>query len=274
MNSRGQAALVDSLFFIAIVSTVCTGLFYFAINYGTTTETQLNSFYSSDFAMDSLKVLTYINLYRDGNSVNPNDVINITPGGGAAGGGYIHTFVLGSSVPQTDYLLAMIKEDFAKNKEITIPTKTAIANTLHSVLKPFDSSIDYIFFIAKESTTASESRFITMILSTRKCTAGCDYMSEASSRVISRVYYSCNPLKANVIEKYIFPYAGKVDSASGKISLVDFVGTSTGRYSYYVTGLYLWVAKDINKINQIVKTEGLPPGQKEPDFDCVLLPTN
>ena len=44
-----------------------------------------------------------------------------------------------------------LKEDFAQNKSIGYDSRKAISNTLYSVLKPFDDSIDYVFFIAKES---------------------------------------------------------------------------------------------------------------------------
>lgn len=258
MDNKAQAALVDSMFFIAIVSAVCTGLFYFAINYGTSAEAQLNSFYSADFAMDALKVITYINVFRNGSAVTADTDLAGNP-------------------PQFDYLLALIKEDYAKNKLLTIQTKTAIANTIHAALRPFDSSIDYVFYIAKEGYKPGEEKYLAMIISTRKCTAGCAANSPASERVITRVYYSCDPPNSNSLETYIFPYAGKVDSATGKISLIDSsTGDSTNEtYSYYITGLHLWVAKKIDALDKIVNTSGDPdPKKREANFNCVLLNTN
>lgn len=258
-NERGQAALVDSMFFIAIVSAVCTAMFYFAINYGLTTESLLDSFYSQDFATDSLKVITYINVFRDGNAVSAD-------------------MDLSHSTPQFDYMLALIKEDYVKNKSLTIQTKTAIANTLHSALKPFDSSVDYVYYIAKEGFTSGDQKYIAMIISTRKCTAGCDFNSNAADRKISRVYYSCAPPESNALEKYLFPYAGKVDFAEGKITLIDVVTTDSQNetYSPYITRLYLWVAKKIPALDNIVQhatTSAVNP-DNEANFNCVLLNTN
>ncbi|MEI7961787.1 MAG: hypothetical protein WCI04_05640 [archaeon] len=262
MNFRGQAALVDSMFFIAIVSAVCTAMFYFAINYGTSTDSLMNSFYSQDFAEDSLKVITYINIFRNGDAVGPdiNPVI---------------------AHPQFDYMLAMIKEDYVKNKLITLPTKVAIANTIHSALKPFDTSIDYVFYIAKESATSKENKYITMIISTRKCESGCEFNSNVEGKVIKRVYYSCEPPTSDALEKYIFPYAGKVDSATGKISLIDkansdvedYMGQSE-QYSIYVTGIHLWVAKKIPALDKIIASADEPdPAKREANFNCVVLNT-
>ncbi|MFA6268937.1 MAG: hypothetical protein WC652_03935, partial [archaeon] len=199
LNERGQAALVDSLFFIAIVSAICTGLFYYAINYGLGSESLLNSFYSSDFAMDSLKVITYVNVMRDGSAVSLNSPVEFQ---------------------EYDYLLALLKEDFAQNKLIGEGSRKAIANTLYSVLKPFDDSIDYAFFITKEGTTVGEAKFIALIIAAHvpgPVTGAGDYCEPNTTNCysIKRVFYSCDPTEKTVLEKYIFPNVGKVDSAMG-----------------------------------------------------------
>jgi hypothetical protein len=253
LNQRGQAALVDSLFFIAIVSIVCTGLFYFTINYGTSTETLLNSFYSSDFAMDSLKVISYVNVMRDGTGVSSQSVMGTA-----------------TNPAQFDYMLAMIKEDYARNKEVSFQTKTAIANTIHSVLKPFDDSIDYVYYIKREGGDASGKQFLAFIIATRKCTGDCcDGVCTPTpgdpQLSVERTYYACNPSQENVMQKFIFPYVGRVDSAVGRIALSDF----TGNYTYYLMGIDLWVAKKTKATDDIVsKSEETDPALRESDFDC------
>ncbi|VVB74806.1 Uncharacterised protein [uncultured archaeon] len=240
MNQRGQAALVDSLFFIAIVATICTGLFYFAVNYGLGTENLLNSFYSTDFAMDSLKVITYINVMRDGSAVivgNPSSSSLST---------------LSTSSPagskEYDYLLALIKEDFSKNKKLGTQTKIAIANTLYSVLKPFDDSVDYAFYISRESTVQGSSTYLALILSTHKfygygmvpVTIN-GVTTDRNGPLVRRVFYSCEPTNNKALEKNVFPYVGQIDSALGKITL----GTGLGNTSPYIIGLHVWVSKQV-----------------------------
>jgi|GEM_PF-1109452 len=247
-EQRAQAALVDSLFFIAIVATICTGLFYFAVNYGLGTESLLNSFYSTDFAMDSLKVITYINVMRDGSAViigNPNASSlssTATPGGSK----------------EYDYLLALIKEDFSKNKKLGTQTKIAIANTLYSVLKPFDDSVDYAFYISRESTVQGSSTYLALILSTHKFYKY-DVVNGRNVPIVRRVFYSCEPTNNKALEKNVFPYVGKIDSALGKITL----GTGLGNTSPYIIGLHVWVAKQVGVLQD--------PTSAASELGCTML---
>jgi len=245
-DSRAQAALVDSLFFIAIVSAICTGLFYFAINYGLSTESSLNSFYSSDFAMDSLKVITYVNVMRDGSAVSINPSTPV-------------------SASEYDYLLASIKEDFAQKKEIGMESRKAIANTLYSVLKPFDDSIDYVFYVIKEGATVQEAKYIALIIAVHvpsdSGTEGqyyCDPLTKKCS-YINRVFYSCNPTEKSVLEKCIFPNVGKVDSAIGKITLSD---------SPYTIGLHTWVSKRIDALKNLDPNNSDPNSPNPDSSNC------
>ncbi len=240
-EKSGQAALVDSLFFIAIVSTICTGLFYFATYYGMGPEALLNSFYSSDFAMDSLKVITYVNVMRDGSPVN----LEIASTAG--------------SLTEYDYLLALMKEDFAQNKVIGKETQIAISNTLYSVLRPFDDSIDYIFYISRESNVVTSAKYLTLIIATHECTANCEgnvdeTLRGPSTRQVSRVFYSCQPTINKVLETKIFPNVGKIDSAYGKVNLND---------SPYIMGLHTWVAKNITVLRELPIED-----KSDPDLNC------
>jgi hypothetical protein len=221
-DDSGQAALMDSMFFTIIVASVCTALFYFVVNYGTGQEKMLTSFYSSDFAMDSLKVVNYINVLRDGTPVKLNS----------------------SGVQEYDYLLALIKEDYSQNKRFSLETKTAIANTVHSVLKPFESAADYAFFIMKEGASSSDSSFVALILSTHSPTPDREM-----------IFYSCDPPPAakNILEKKILQKVGKIDSATGRITLSD---------APFVIGLKTWISKDIEAIMSI---------QQDTDFNCIVL---
>ncbi|MDD3084170.1 MAG: hypothetical protein PHP82_04045, partial [Candidatus ainarchaeum sp.] len=189
MNNRGQAALVDSIFFLTIVSIICTTLFFFAINYGLQTESQINSFYSRDFSSDILKVITYINVPRDGK------------------------YILETEYFQSDYLLALIKEDYADKRKMSDSTTDSIVRTLDNVVKPFDASIDYAFFIASES----ENKYLFLLLATHECEKWVDFQCEN----VERKYFYCEPNNNKILEEKIFPFVGKVDSSFGKITLSE-----------------------------------------------------
>jgi hypothetical protein len=222
VNCRGQAALVDSIFFLTIVSIICTTLFFFTINYGLQTELQITSFYSRDFSSALLKVITYINVPRDGVSIKDSQA---------------------SGVFQSDYLLALIKEDYADTKSISEPTTMAIVRTLDQVVKPFDASIDYAFFMASES----QNEYLFLLLATHECDGDWDASLNCEGDV-KRKYFYCNPNNNKVLEEYVFPRVGKVDSSFGKITLSDSLQTDDSRGNPYIIGFSGWVVADIPEL--------------------------
>ena len=245
-DSRAQAALVDSLFFIAIIAALGTGLFYFAINYGLSSESLLNSFYSSDFATDALKVLTYVNISRDGTSISSSRVIQPSD--------------------EFDYLFAMVKENYAHNNQLPVKidsnTRHAIANTLYSVLRPFDDSYDYSFYIEKEGYVVGQQNYLTLILALHRPITNGEITVGAT-----REFYSCFPAIPTVLEKFVFPNVGTVDSALGRISLCE----TAGQCSSYIIGLNLWISKSVPEINAIMTTIDADPKDKEPNFKCTQI---
>jgi hypothetical protein len=239
INEKGQAALIDSLFFIVIVAAICTGLFYFAINYGSSPDVLINSFYSSDFAMDALKVITYVNVMRDGSPISPS-------------GNYTT-----ATFPEYDYLLALLKEDYAETSTIGVQSKKAIANTVYSALKPFDDSLDYVFYIAKEQTSVSDAKYMAMVIAVHDPYVPNQNNDELLTDPPNRVFYDCNPQRKNILEEKFFPELGSVESAYGKITLMD---------SPYIIGLHTWVAKNVEVINYVKDPANM-------DYNCSVLIT-
>ncbi|MFA5357662.1 MAG: hypothetical protein WC308_01950 [archaeon] len=259
IDSRGQAALTDSLFFLAIVAMLCTLLFYFIINYGITIEDQINSFYSSDFAMDTLKVIAYVNVMRDGNSIYADE----------------------GPDPQYDYLLTMIKEDYSQTSAagspyLSPPTKKAIANTVHTVMKPFEHSVDYAFYFFQEDS----QKFLFLLIGLHECIkdeSGVDCKVDDANRIVGserRMYYCLPPIdsptSATVLKDKVFPYTGKVDSAASKIFLAKSVKAADGKINVsgganYVMELDLWVSKDITSLRS------LESDSHKADFNCMLV---
>jgi len=246
-NERGQAALFDSIFFLTIVSIICTSLFFFAINYGNGMQKQLDSFYSTDFSADALKVINYVNVSRSGSSVVA------LPGGGT------------NEVVEYDYLLALIKEDYADKKMLSPETKKAVANTLNSVLKPFQESVDYAYYLLNDN----QSNFLFLMLAIHECTGSDEECNSTNalnldSAPVERSYYFCEPSDKKVLEREIYDFV-KVDSTTGKVTLFEKLPGSNeyeGAGKTFLMGLDIWVTKNLDVLNN------LDDKTKTPDFNC------
>ncbi len=253
INSRGQAALMDSIFFMAIVSAICTTLFFFTANYGNQLDKQVASFYSTDFAADTLKVVSYVSVLRDGLSVYGDPDI-----------GYVN--------PELDYLLAMMKEDYADKKEFSCETRKSIASTFDAVLKPFSDSLDYAFYFVNRQ----QNNFLFMMLAVHECDPsnieGCRCFGNYSDPTcsgrandrpeIKLNYYYCTPQNNNILKDKVFPYAGKVDTVIGKLAFSDSNPNVTTPVVFDVE-LAMWISKSITSLKDI-SVQGN-------DFNCALI---
>ncbi len=245
INQKGQAALIDSLFFLGIVSVICTSLFFFTISYGNSMERQVNSFYSRDFASDALKVVSYINVMRNGDDVFTNQAL------------------LYNSSKEYDYLFALMKEDYADKKEFSCPTKRAIKSTVSSVLKPFDDSFDYAFYVFRQS----DNQFLFLMMAVHECSdpacanksAGIDYSS-----LVERKYYYCKPALKDILERQVFPYVGQVDTSIGKVSFSEPGASDASSGLPHIMGLSLWISKDLVTLNNL--------GSPSSEFNCEVIP--
>jgi len=234
LNKKGQAALLDSIFFLTIVASISAGLLFFTVNYGLQTQEQLTSFYSTDFCADALKIITYINVTRQGDKVTSADIY---------------------ADPQNielDYLLALIKEDYADKKEMSERTKNALKNTLESALRPFEASVDYTYYLFDETT----NKYLFLIFAIHDCTgAGCTDAT-SSDKVVERNFYFCTPSTVSTfLENDLFPTLGKVDSAYGKVNLPIIVrggaGVENVESEAFIMGLHVWVVKNSTELKKI-----------------------
>ncbi|MDD3159824.1 MAG: hypothetical protein PHQ98_02560 [Candidatus ainarchaeum sp.] len=212
-NQTGQAALMDSIFFLTIVSTIGVALFYFYIHYGEQTNTLITSFYSQDFSSDVLKVISYSSALRGGEDL---------------------TKFQGSN-PELDYLFALIKEDFSNNqKNLSDGTIFAIARTVSVILKPFDNSFDYAFYINSPDSSNDKSNYYFFLVANH----------EIVDSTVSRNYYSCIVNQTNA-EKHLFSKVGKIDSSIAKLSLTKKDGDKTTNFVYDVV-LNIWINRNID----------------------------
>ena len=245
LNSKGQAALMDSIIFLTIVSSVVTMLFFFMVGYGDRVNNQLDSLYAEDFSIDTLKVITYINVLRDGRSVFDYDFKEDE-----------------QPSPEYDYLLAIMKEDYADEGKFTQSTKKAVVSTISSTLKPFDESIDYAFFMMHEDS----EEFLLLLIAVHE-----GRFVEDNGRMVvesvDRVYYVCEPDDKEILAKEVFPYVGEVNSSSGKIMLAE---PKSSTNTPFIMSLNMWVSKDI----AVLKNLGDPDTEKMiPDLNCTVITT-
>jgi len=226
-SCRGQAALMDSIFFLTIVASITAGMFFFTINYGLQTESQLASFYSADFASDVLKVVSYINVLRDGSEFS---------------------YVISGEAVELDYLLALIKEDYFDKKEMSDPTVKAIASTMGATMKPFDNSYDYAFYLVNES----EQNFLFLLIAIHECTSGEVICNDptVTDKIVDRVFFYCKPEISDFLEQQVFPAVGKVDSGYGKVTLSETVGDRM-ESKIFIMGLNIWRANTVEPLKDL-----------------------
>ena len=141
LNSGGQAAITDALYFMLIVTGLCVFLFGFANTYGNNANQQIQSNYHSDFATDSLKTILYSSLPR-----------NVS-----------QSLYDPAATAEIDYLLAYIKEDYADDQYLTMDARTVLANNIRRILSPIKDNFDYMFIIRLPSSS-EKKEFIYIYL--------------------------------------------------------------------------------------------------------------
>lgn len=110
---RGQAAIMDALFMLMMVSFLSTMMYYFASNYGVTVDPKLSTQYGTEYVDSALKTISYISVDRQ---------------------------------PGIDYLLAMIKEDYYDDYLLDEYVHIVSYNVMR-IMEPISDEYDYIFFI-------------------------------------------------------------------------------------------------------------------------------
>ncbi len=121
LNGKGQASLTDALYFLLIVSTLSTMLFFFAANYGQVVEQRVVNQYWREYATGALETILYSSTPR----IAGQSLENST---------------------EIDYLLAAVKEDFADDGEID-ETEEVLVQNIRGIMQPFSGNFDYLFYI-------------------------------------------------------------------------------------------------------------------------------
>ncbi|HLC78917.1 MAG TPA: hypothetical protein VJG83_00670 [archaeon] len=132
MNSKGQAAVTDALYFILIITFLSIFLFGFANSYGNNIKEQIDAEFNTTFATNALKSILYSSTARD------------------------VTQSLEQQDAEIDYLLAIVKEDYSDDLEIDSRERQVLGKSISSILAPVEDSLDYAFYI----TIPSEEKFV------------------------------------------------------------------------------------------------------------------
>lgn len=138
MERKGQAAVTDALFLLVIISSLTGFLFIFAANYGKGISDQVNRNDSFEFVSSALKTIMYQSAPRDATISLQEAATDPTK--------------------EVDYLMAMLKEDFADDGNLTLNTQQNMAKSIYAVMRPVADTQDYLFSI----NTAQE--FVLVIL--------------------------------------------------------------------------------------------------------------
>lgn len=139
-SERGQAAVMDALYFLLIVSGLSTLLFLFIVDYGSSVDFQWNRFVRSEYASSSLKTIFYSSVPRNFD-VPVEELEDL------------------SQATEIDYLMTVLKEDYADDG-IVNESKFVLANEIEAIMEPFSANFDYMFYIY--APTGNE--FIYMLL--------------------------------------------------------------------------------------------------------------
>jgi len=124
INEKGQAAVTDALYFLMIVTFLSIFLFGFSNTYGNSVEEQIMDQFNTTFATNALKTILYSSTPRD-----PSQNIYEDPDA------------------EIDYLLAILKEDYADNEIIDLAEREVLGSTISAILSPISDTVDYVFYI-------------------------------------------------------------------------------------------------------------------------------
>lgn len=226
MNSKGQAAVTDALYFLMIITGLCIFMFTFANSYGQTVSEQISRQYITDYSGSALKSVLYSSCPRhEGQSIYSKE---------AAAGNI-----------EIDYLLALIKEDYADDKSLSDNTKNVLKDTVSSVMKPIADNYDYLFYIHKTTPTGEEFAFAFLHRTTfERGETGPGHAVEITPTGTGHKDSFCSP-SIEAIDKLMIEVSNPAHSSTG-ILLMEEVEKKSPESVQAQADLLLWTGTDIS----------------------------
>jgi len=242
MNYKGQAAITDALFFLLIVMSLVSFLFFFSSQYGRTVGEYSNSKFGSDYAVSALKTILYSSFARDGLPLTVD-------------GKFGDECTPDSCSEEVDYLIAAVKEDYADDENINF-FREELTDSIKKVMMPVRNSFDYLVYIKvnlspysypyffmsrKEFTSTASGAFITDVTAVQK-DYYCNYndLTAFNQNKINHFIVFVGA-KGQAVSSLYLPVIGDTEFREGEIQLI------------------LWSPNDFNSENPLFV-----------DLDCVL----
>ena len=199
-SSRAQAAVTDALFLLVIISSLTGFLFLFAANYGKGIADQVNRNDNFEFASSALKTIMYQSSPRDAN----NTINTLSPDPNL----------------ELDYLMAMVKEDYADDKVLSDNTKRSIARATYAVMRPVADTQDYLLAI----NTAQKYVFLMIWRTNFDTTNAGRFGNVQVNPAETHEMFFCDPaLSDNALQK-LFLRVGNTVQAQTLVNMVEFTG--------------------------------------------------
>lgn len=205
---RGQAAVTDALILLVIISGLTGFLFLFSANYGKGITDQVVRNDSYEFISSALKTIMYQSVPRDADqSINA-----LSP----------------DPEQEVDYLMAMVKEDYADDGNLSVNTQRNLAKSVYAVMRPISDTQDYIFSI----NTAQKYVFF-MIWRTNfdvqidpNTGLPIRFQDAGANPNEPHQLFFCTPdITQNPLQK-LFIRVGNTTQAQALVNMVEFTGNS------------------------------------------------
>lgn len=231
-SRSGQAAVTDALFLLIIITGLTGFLFLFSANYGKGIADQVNRNDSFEFVSSALKTIMYQSASRD--AMQTINVSNPDPG------------------QEVDYLMAMVKEDYADDLNLTANTQRSLARAAYQVMRPVADTQDYAFAI----NTAQ--KYVLLTLWRTKFKVEIDPVTGKPARfqnagvdpAEAHEMFFCDPSISDNALQRLFLRVGTVTQAQALVNMVEFtnnhflLSTDSSEIRAGVT-LATWIATPI-----------------------------
>ncbi len=175
LNSRGQAAITDALFFLLIVSALATLLFLFTNQYGIMVSDAVRRSYGSDYASSALKTILYGSVPRNAGER-----------------------LADADTQEIDYLLAAIKEDYAYKKadgrqRLSPEMQKTLHSNISAIMQPLSKQFDYLFYIFRVDSPDDADEFAYLLLHISRCKTAIAAREQCHEDDKIHADYICSP---------------------------------------------------------------------------------
>lgn len=198
-GKKGQAAVTDALFLLVIVTGLTAFMFSFSSDYGKGIGDQVNRNDSFEFVASALKTIMYQSVPRDATQIlDPNNPDQ-----------------------EIDYLMALVKEDFADDGNISDNTKRNLSKSVFEVMRPISDTHDYLFSIS------TAQKYVFVLLWRTEFLPNSDRFGNivVNENEPHKMFF-CSPSLSDQVVQRLSLKVGNTTEAQSLINMVEFSGSS------------------------------------------------